>query len=353
MKFFKWISTGMLLVALGCGTALAAQVPHEVIVSTDGNGAYATVSAALAVIVNNSESNPYRITVKPGIYVENFTMKPYVDVVGSGQDNTTITGTITWDCNGTLENLKLKGTMEIGGGTTAITGYETIRSVTVEIPSSADCGIRSSMYGRPLIYNSKVLLASGTNDVIGIVRPVAVYDSLIDISSAGGVTGIGGTQTDAIISNTSIMASAGTFGYGMMQVGEATTVSGCRIKVTAGSDAAGIDGNANITIRNSQVSATTGNLSSWTFAVGNWSGNTVTADSSSFESNMWGVYVDTGSGAVINNSTVSGGVLSFYKYDAVSSFKVGSSKIVGAHNGGPSDRIINCYDGSYAPIANQ
>ena len=63
---------------------------NEVIVAKQG-GDYTTISEALSKIKLNSANNRWLITVKPGIYNEQITLKPYIDIVGSGYENTKIT----------------------------------------------------------------------------------------------------------------------------------------------------------------------------------------------------------------------------------------------------------------------
>jgi hypothetical protein len=63
-----------------------------------GHGCY-SISEALNSIQDNSEYRRYVIIVKPGIYIENsnITLKEYVNIIGSGLDNTTIKFNITSD----------------------------------------------------------------------------------------------------------------------------------------------------------------------------------------------------------------------------------------------------------------
>ncbi|MDP2587108.1 MAG: LamG-like jellyroll fold domain-containing protein [Candidatus Komeilibacteria bacterium] len=62
---------------------------NEITVAKQG-GQYRTISGALDSIVSASENNHWTIKVEPGIYNEQVELKPYVDIIGAGRDNTTI-----------------------------------------------------------------------------------------------------------------------------------------------------------------------------------------------------------------------------------------------------------------------
>jgi|GEM_PF-3260379 len=63
---------------------------NEIVVAKQG-GDFTSINEALNAIKLNSPNNRWLITVKPGIYNEQITLKPYVDLVGSGQNNTKVT----------------------------------------------------------------------------------------------------------------------------------------------------------------------------------------------------------------------------------------------------------------------
>ena len=72
------------------GLALATPYQNTITVAKSG-GDFTTVTDALNSITDASSTNPYLIRVMPGIYDESITMKDWVDVEGSGWDNTQIT----------------------------------------------------------------------------------------------------------------------------------------------------------------------------------------------------------------------------------------------------------------------
>ncbi len=70
--------------------AISNDRQNEVVVAKQG-GDYTSISEALSKIKLNSANNRWLITVKPGIYNEQVTLIPFVDIVGSGRENTRIT----------------------------------------------------------------------------------------------------------------------------------------------------------------------------------------------------------------------------------------------------------------------
>ena len=69
--------------------AVANERANEIIVAKQG-GKYRTIMDALNSVINASARNRFTIMVKPGVYNEQIMLKPYVDIIGAGKDNTTI-----------------------------------------------------------------------------------------------------------------------------------------------------------------------------------------------------------------------------------------------------------------------
>lgn len=86
----------------------------KIITVAKTGGDYKTISKALSSITDASSSNRYAIKVMPGIYEESIQMKPYVDMVGSGQENTKITSsnsyTVMGADNSSIENIWIDST---------------------------------------------------------------------------------------------------------------------------------------------------------------------------------------------------------------------------------------------------
>jgi len=86
-------------------TQLSQDLNHVVTVSPTG-GDYSSIQAALDSITDAAEDNRYLVKIGPGVYVEQVTMKPFVDIEGSGQDVTTI----RWGAGGTTPHCTVLGT---------------------------------------------------------------------------------------------------------------------------------------------------------------------------------------------------------------------------------------------------
>ena len=103
--------------ATGQWTRPAGGSPQNVLIVAKSGGDFTTIGAALASITNNNASNRWLIWVAPGTYNETITMKPYVDIEGAGESQTTISA---------------PGTTTNGAGATVIGGNpSSLRNLTI------------------------------------------------------------------------------------------------------------------------------------------------------------------------------------------------------------------------------
>jgi cytoskeletal protein CcmA (bactofilin family) len=86
---------------------LKSPYTRTIIVDSGGKGDYTSVSDALNSITNNDSDHRYLVKVMPGTYSGNVTMKTYVDLIGSGIDNTIIEGCIYARANSLVKNLTI------------------------------------------------------------------------------------------------------------------------------------------------------------------------------------------------------------------------------------------------------
>jgi len=87
-------STSVVLIAqvqtnLSGITDIINERTNEIVVAKEG-GQYRTINEALESITSNTLGNRWTLLVKPGIYNEQVSLKPYVDIIGAGQGLTTI-----------------------------------------------------------------------------------------------------------------------------------------------------------------------------------------------------------------------------------------------------------------------
>jgi hypothetical protein len=309
---------------------------NEIVVAKSG-GDFTSIQAAIDSITNATASDPYRITVKPGIYDEAINMKAYVDIAGSGQGNTTLdyTGgdapTVTWPwpvVNGpSLEDLTAKNTGAYW--TVLYAGDAVIRNVTVIVPDTGQDGIVG--WGKLEVYNAKIFLNAGLGTGnFGINfdgTSLLVKDCVIEMHSVTGTWAgwsIGIYANDAVVDNTVITVTGEAMGgYGIY--GRRNKISNSVVDVSAtDNETVGVDGR-DVTITNSRITSTS-----------------VTA-TDSYGVQQWGT------GTIdIDNSVVSGATYGI-KGD---NFKVGSSRLVNGYNCSLTCKVVNSYDGNYNPIPN-
>ncbi len=346
----------------------ARPVTHEIVVSKDNDGDFNTITEALNSIADASAANPYRITVKPGVYSEAVTMKSYVDIVGSGQENTTITyngsnDTITWpnSSQSTLENLTVTITPAGIWGDNLIYIRNDARAIirNVKILSdgsvnqygSVNEGIRTRSGSELQIFNSEIILASGQwQPSFGINfhgNSLLVSGCLIELSGVAGSwdLGIASEGITGTIINTTVKIKSQNGGYGI--TGSNTEIMNSNVSVETVTDSYGsygIVGTGN-RIYNSIIASSTETNPVDTVGVDGYSDTTII--NSTVSGTVYGYKAGSGYNN-INNSVVSGGTLGIYKGGT---FKIGASQIEGGHNGvGGVDKVVNCHDGNFNPL---
>lgn len=173
----------------------------------DQNGA--ALLAAIAGITDASEINPYLLKVEPGVYdlgTDSLNMKEYVDVEGSGELVTTITGQVGQ-----------------GAGTVVGAANTELRFVTIE--NTGGNGTAIAMYSNSSSVQLKrvtLRALSNTNKIIGLftenVKFLRIKDS--NIVARGGPNSISfgmsiRNSIAARITNSAIGAIVGGQAYGM------------------------------------------------------------------------------------------------------------------------------------------
>jgi len=153
----------------GTINAIAIRTPYENTITVAKAGAdYTTITSALNSITDNDSSHRYFIRVMPGVYNESIVMKDYVDISGSGEDATVISG-----ASGTVV-------------TAANNAF--IEKVTISVSTSGQ------VYG---IYNN------GSDDFIVRNAKIDVTSSSVDAEGFGAVN----TSTNNVIDNVEIVAT--------------------------------------------------------------------------------------------------------------------------------------------------
>lgn len=306
-----------------------------------GTNVYSNIDAALASIPTSGSSAPaqnnrYLIRVMPGEYNEVVNMKSFVDIEGSGAENTVITSSISnsGDC--------LYGTVNMSNDS-AIRNIKVVNTATTGSEAGA------------LAFDNVKAMAEGVSILSG-------SDSTAGVYRFNGVC-VSGVSSNATLNNITVETHNGGTGQSnsiMMALGGKVTLTNSKLTgFGANAMVKGVNsGNSNatigsVTIRNSTVNLTAGSrmegiyLSDYILSI---------VDSSIFMNVGSGNSVnaldvrDATTTSVINTSITSDGTVTYY-YDnppriANSLLQGGSVNLSGA-------RLVNCYDENYDKIADQ
>jgi pectin methylesterase-like acyl-CoA thioesterase len=360
MKKFG-LCSALALCALLVGSdawAVAWTLPNNVkVVETSGSGTntYSTIQAALAAITTASATNRYLIKVMPGTYTatsgSQIVMKPYVDIEGSGQENTIVTSTLgldatLWDFPGVT-----KATIEIPVYTPSPTPTAPImRLKNLRVQNTSTAG------GIALLIKSPWVAVEDVTAVASTSASDCVFDhwycgiSINGTAAANvelqGVTALG--------SRTTVCANDGE-AYGIIAInGSSVTIENSKSKgigTTYGNAVQNTNGygyeSANVVIRGSVLeAATTANGG----AVGIHGSPTAVINSKALVHDCDSCIPIEGVTTVIGSETEIG-------LNCVSSTgiwgadKVATTKI--DHGFAYVGKIVNCWDENFDPIPNQ
>ncbi len=193
-------------------------------------GDFTTITAALNSITDASANNPYLVYVAPGVYTEQVTMKPFVDIEGAGELTTkiTFTGSATKD-TGTL----------IGANSAEL------RFLTVE-----NTGGNLGAIG---IYNNSA-------------APRLTH---VTVNASGGTFGSYGIYNDNLssprLTNVTASASGGADNNAVYNEASSPTINNSILRATSGAHNYGIYNHAaigsyTVLVNNSQISGSTNTI---------------------------------------------------------------------------------------------
>lgn len=239
------------LTLAGTQFSMAGTSYANVVIVAKSGGDYATIQAALDSITDAADGNRYLVWVAPGLYSERVTMKPFVNIQGSGISATRITysgsssantGTVVGSGNAEIRDLTIES---LGGNTYAIGMYNEamsprVANVNIAI-AVAGLGV-SSAYGMHnvssavSVTNSTISVSGGTGSNTGIYN----YNSTPAVLSNLSIT-VSGTASRGIYNNQSSMTLRNSYVDGGLW-GIANTL---------------ISGYYTVSIQNSQISGST------------------------------------------------------------------------------------------------
>jgi hypothetical protein len=251
-------------VALGLSATLAAAqvvTVNPVVGNTTASGT--ALRNALAGITDATSAKPYVIRVSPGTYdlgATGLAMKPYVDIEGSGQQNTIIRGSgnntgnttavLTGAFPAELRNLEV---VSVGAGFTnsiavLLNGNSTsLRNVTLVSSNATNTWGLRCVSADPTLENLNVVISGGTTSYgIAVTGPGGLAPTIrrAVITSSGSTTGYGIHTAQTAIpivrdGDISVVAASGGTAYGIADTATATSfpleVANTRIFASAAS----------------------------------------------------------------------------------------------------------------------
>ena len=202
--------------------------PANVILVAPVGGDFTSIQAAISSVVSPSISKPYLIVVAPGTYTESITLKPYVDVQGSGVNLTTITHdgsapTVTGADHSELRSLTVMntGSGDIATGIANVNASPTLRDLVVQVSGGlTNTGLYQTVIStgsgqwewatywssHPTLVNSRVVVSGG-------LAAYGIYN-VPDIDVEGAVTNVSVTLT-ITVQTSAIEVSGGARNYGI------------------------------------------------------------------------------------------------------------------------------------------
>jgi hypothetical protein len=330
-----------------------AGTPYQnVVVVAKSGGDYTSIQAALNSITDVSESNPYLIWVAPGVYTEKVTMKPYVDIEGSGELATKITytgdpslyaGTVEGVTNAELRFLTVES---VGGATHGVAIFNdgasprlTHVTASASATTGKSYGVYNYLFSSPVMADVTVRATGGQysygvlnedfsspamNDVLvddsgATTANLAVYNktnsspTMTDVtaSASGGTTSYGvyneGDSRPAMI-NVTASASGGTNNYGVYNTVSSPTITNGTASASGGSQNTGVYNYfSSPTIQNSAIGASGGASNVGIFNLG--SGYYTVLVNDSQVTGSTNTISNTGGTILVGASQLSGGVV--------------------------------------------
>ena len=211
--------------------ALKTAPQKNVVTVAEAGGQFTSIQAALDSITDASDTNRYVVRVAPGTYTERVTMKQYVDVEGSGENNTKIvfpgspadnTGTVRGENNAELRSLSVENT---GGSSYAIAIYNYSTSASLLQVTATASGAPTS-YGAYGVYNhfstpnmtNVTAKASGALTENAGVKNLASSPNMTNVTAQGSggnnAYGVFNSNSSPTLTNVNASGSGGTFTHG-------------------------------------------------------------------------------------------------------------------------------------------
>lgn len=391
-----WAEDGFYVIAVG-------KKLKNLITVAQAGGDFTDPVAAVNSVKNASAANPFLVVIGPGVYTisETLMMKPYVDIVGSGEDVTKLTGTISTDNPGTsaiisgadhstLSSLTVVNTGGASTNSVAIFTYNaspTLRNVTAEASGASYtfgvCNNSSSPImtdvtatgsggdynngvmnnsASPIMTNVSATASGGTNMNFGVWNGFSSSPTMTNVTaSASGAPnnnhGILNDTSSPEMSNVSAIAfGAATNNLGVTNNSSSPAMTNVTAKAYGGNINSGVGNDGSSPAMTNVIATAFGGANNNNGILNNNSSSpimtNVIATAYGAPNNNWGVFNSGSSSPSIRRSTMKGDSTGLFSDSG--SIMVSQSTIIpgtsGAVGGVGSKNCIACDNGAGAAL---
>ena len=229
--------------ATGPAGADLTQLQNEVTVSASGAD-FTNPVAAMNSIVDASAANPYVVRIGPGVYnlgATRLVMKPFIDIIGAGQERTIINGTgsatasegvIHGANNAALRDMTVNNS---GGTSAAVAIYNLFVAPRIERVTASASGGLTNNYGIINISTASPIMTQVTTSASGgSSSNIGVYNSSsspvmtqVSASASGGANsyGVYNDSSSAVMTQVTANASNGAVSYGIFNDSSTPTMT--------------------------------------------------------------------------------------------------------------------------------
>jgi pectin methylesterase-like acyl-CoA thioesterase len=302
---------------------LAGPTPHyaNVVVVAKSGGDFTDIAAAIGSITDASVTNPYLLKIMPGVYdigINTIQMKEYVDIEGSGENSTKITGGVVEVIISTASNAELRNIFIEGSGSSNYSFPIRINNANTVL---THVKVTSNKAGN----NYPIHILNGSSPIL---RNITI-ESNIPYGNTTGV--IVEENSTPYFSDVSVNVTGGTNCYGMAF---SLNSSG---KMT------------NVTVNASNANYVVG-ISVYSYVTLNMSNSTVNASGGSIYS--YGIRNTFQTNTKIDHSVISGTTNTVLTDGTNSNTMIGASRLEGGPAGGSTTICAGVYDENYSFYAN-
>jgi len=325
---------------------------------------------AMSGISDAGETNPYLIIIEPGVYnigTNSLQMKSYVDIQGSGENVTTITGTVNGQYSGVLvgaDNMEVRfitiKNTNTGTYTRAIINSAASPMITNVTATALGGNDRICIYNlsaSPTMKNITTFASGGTTQNVGIYNYSSSSPRMTNVIAtvSGGASsqnaGIYNYSSSPTMTNVTATASGEAFAsYGVFNSScSSLTMTNITATASAGTSAYGVYNNSSSpTMTNITATASAGTSA---YGVYNSSSSptmtNVTASAS--EATISCGVRDHGSSTCIIDHSVLSGQTAFYTTSSGETSYIGNTRLegVGGVSGSGKVKCAGVYDGDF------